>query len=139
MAATHPVPSESAVNQVMLSAWRMRGELMLQHCRCCEAVIYFPRSMCPNCWSADIWSRASSGLGRIETFSIIHAAVHDAFKNEGGAVVLAEVSVDEGVSLITRIICDDPSAVAIGCRVALYAGSDRDRYPLPVFALQSQG
>lgn len=135
MAVSYPAPEETVVNRVMLSAWRDRGALMIQHCEDCSLAFYYPRNLCPRCWSSSLEWRASCGRGRIETFTVVHKPVDEVFAGEGN-VVLAEVRVDEGVSLITRIICDDPTTLAIGRRVGLLIGEGRDRYPLPVFVPQ---
>lgn len=132
MSASYPSPEETVVNRAMLSAWREKGQLMIQHCGDCSLAFYYPRNVCPRCWSAKLESRASCGEGRVETFAVVHKPVDDAFAGENN-VVLAEVRVDEGVSLITRILCEDLSVVEIGARVKLVTDERRSRYPLPVF------
>jgi uncharacterized OB-fold protein len=130
-----PMPTEDSVNKPMLTGWRERGELVLQHCPDCGAVTYYPRKICPSCWSRKLESRPSSGGGRIISFSIVHRGVDEAFRQQGKLVTLAAVQTDDGPQVITRIIVEDTSQVKIGGRVRLYAGSDRAQFPLPVYAL----
>jgi len=99
-----PMPTEDSVNRAMLAAWRDHGELLLQHCDDCGAVIFYPRKRCPSCWSASLTNRASAGAGSIVTFSIVHRGVDEAFRREGHNVVLAVVKTDEGPQVITRIV-----------------------------------
>jgi len=133
-----PMPTEDSVNRAMLAAWRDHGELLLQHCDDCGAVIFYPRKRCPSCWSASLTNRASAGAGSIVTFSIVHRGVDEAFRREGHNVVLAVVKTDEGPQVITRIVGCDPSEVEIGQRVQLYSDSDRECYPLPVFSIAAK-
>ena len=130
-----PMPTEDAVNKAMLTAWRSRGELLLQHCAACGQATYYPRKRCPSCWSADLKDRPSGGRGAILTFSIVHRGVEDAFRQQATAVALAVVKTSEGPQVITRIVCDDLSKVQIDSEVKLYAGGDRASYPLPVYSL----
>ncbi|WP_375508964.1 Zn-ribbon domain-containing OB-fold protein [uncultured Caballeronia sp.] len=122
----------------MLAAWRDHGELLLQHCDDCGAVIFYPRKRCPSCWSASLTNRASAGAGTIVTFSIVHRGVDEAFRREGQNVVLAVVKTDEGPQVITRIVGCEPSEVEIAQRVKLYANSDREGYPLPVYLIAAK-
>jgi uncharacterized OB-fold protein len=78
--------------------------------------------------------RASGGLGSVVTFSIIHRAVEEVFRQQDAAVTLAVVRTDEGPQLITKIVGDASGQVAIGARVELYEG-DRATHPLPVYCL----
>ena len=130
-----PMPTEDSVNQAMLIAWRTQGQLLLQRCDNCGAVIFFPRKRCPSCWSASLANRASVGVGSIVTFSIVHRGVDEAFRLQGQQVVLAVVKTDDGPQIITRIVGCDPAEVEIDQRVQLYAGNDRAAYPLPVYSI----
>jgi uncharacterized OB-fold protein len=134
----HPRPVEDAVNRDMLNAWRSNGHLLLQHCSDCGEAFYYPRKRCPSCWSAKIENRASTGRGTIVTFSLIHRGVDEIFRAQGVIVALAVVKTDEGPEIITRIVTDDLSKVKIGLGVTLYAGTEREIYPLPVYELTCQ-
>ena len=130
-----PIPAEDAVNRAMLSAWRTRGEFLLQHCANCGQATYYPSKRCPACWSAKLENRPSSGGGEVITFSIIHRGVEDAFRQLGTTVTLAVVKTDEGPQVITRIVGEGAEQTEIGRRVKLYGGADRASYPLPVYSL----
>lgn len=130
-----PMPTEDSVNQAMLQAWRESGQLLLQHCKQCAAVTYYPRKICPSCWSAQMENRASQGHGIVISFSVVHRGVDEAFRELGTTVTLASVQTDDGPQLITLIVGDDRDEVAIGGRVKLAKDVDRQRYPLPVYSL----
>ena len=133
------MPTEDAVNKAMLEAWRTRGQLLLQHCKKCAAVTYYPRKRCPSCWSDQMDNRPSHGHGTIISYSVVHRGVDEAFRQLGTTVTLASVKTDEGPQLITLVVGDDRDQVAIGGRVKLAQDADRQRYPLPVYVLDLDG
>ena len=125
---------ETPTNRPMLAAWRSEGALMLQRCEPCRATIFYPRSVCPACWSDRLaWVRAS-GKGTIVSFSRVHRGFPEEFAAEA-PIVLAEIRLNEGASMIARVIAADPEAVASGQRVALVDPSDAARFALPTFRL----
>ena len=131
----YPSPIEDADNKPFLEAWR-DGALCLQHCPGCGRGIFYPRPVCPHCWSEDLEWRRSSGLGEIVSFSKIYRPNHEAFKDEI-PIVLAEVRLSEGVGLLARIL-DDYAGVRSGARVELVTDAwQRHKLPLPVFRLKS--
>ncbi len=132
-APRYPSPVEDADNRVFLERWR-EGALYLQRCRGCGESIFYPRPICPHCWSDDLeWQRAA-GLGEIVSFSRIYRPNHEAFAAEI-PVVLAEIRLHEGARLLARII-DEPADVRSGAPVELLAdGWARHGLPLPAFRL----
>ncbi len=130
-----PMPTEDSVNRAMLEAWRTRGELLLQHCAACEAVIYYPRKRCPSCLGGRLENRPSTGEGRIVSFSVVHRGVDEAFRQQGDTVTLAVVQTDDGPQLVTRIVGADQGNVGIGQRVTLFDGASREGLRLPVYRL----
>jgi len=133
------MPTEDSVNRGMLQAWRTRGQLLLQRCRQCAVVSYYPRKRCPSCWSDALEGQASAGIGTVISYSVVHRGVDEAFRQLGATVTLASVRTDEGPQIITLVVGDDRGEVAIGARVELAQGVDPQRYPLPVYALAGSG
>jgi uncharacterized OB-fold protein len=130
--AAYPQPQETPTNAPMLAAWRTDGALALQRCAACAHVFFYPRAVCPRCWSPRLdWIRAA-GEGRVISFSRIHRGLAEPFAAEA-PIVLAEVALPEGASLIARVICDDPQAACSGMAVRLLPMPDAARYPLPTF------
>lgn len=131
----YPRPIEDADNRPFLEAWRA-GALSLQHCRACGRSSFYPRPICPHCWSADLEWRRSSALGEIVSFSKIHRPNHEAFSNEI-PVVLAEIRLSEGATLLARII-GDHEKVRSRAPVELVADGWREgKLPLPAFRLKA--
>jgi uncharacterized protein len=127
----YPEPALSSTNAPLIEGWR-RGELMLQHCSACSAVIFFPRHLCPRCWSTDLnWTR-HSGRGKIAGYSHVYSQVTPPFAAEA-PTILAEIVLDDGGAMLARVISDEPAAIATGMRVELLPMPDAARFPLPTF------
>lgn len=125
-------PRETPTNAPMLTAWREEGALLLQRCRGCKTTIFYPRSVCPKCWSQQFdWIRAE-GIGRVVSFSRVHRGLPEAFAAEA-PIVLAEIALSEGTLMIARVVTPTPDAVSSGMAVRLVAVDDASRYPLPTF------
>ncbi|WP_462413289.1 Zn-ribbon domain-containing OB-fold protein [Neobacillus sp. Marseille-QA0830] len=77
------------------------GQLWIQQCEECHQHIFYPRSICPHCFSEEIDWVQSGGTGRIYSFTVVHHAFGP-FKEQVPFVV-AIVDLDEGVRLMTRI------------------------------------
>ncbi len=129
----YPMPRETATNAPMLTAWR-EGALALQQCATCRSVFFYPRSLCPRCWSTTLGWIRSDGRGRIVSFSHIHKGLPDAFAGEA-PITLAEIEVTEGATLLARVICNHPDSVQSGDAVELMRLPDALRYPLPTFVI----
>jgi uncharacterized OB-fold protein len=127
----YPQPTRTSANAPLLDAWA-RGELMLQQCEDCAARVFFPRELCPSCWSPRLAWRPSSGQGTVVSFARIHRHIHAAFAAEV-PTLLAEVKLDDGWLMIARVLASGTAAIASGKRVELVPMPDAARFPLPTF------
>lgn len=136
----YPVPREDKDNSAFLTAWREEGKLFLQKAADGGKPFFYPRPICPYTGSRDLITITASGKGRIVSYSFVLRPNHPAFNDEV-PIILAEIALDEGASLLGRIICDDKSKIASGLAVELLPPSQARRYPLPTFrlALNSDG
>ncbi|MDF2810082.1 MAG: hypothetical protein K0S56_1113 [Microvirga sp.] len=129
----YPRPQEDEDNRPLLNGWR-EGRLMLQQSRSGGPFFFYPRPICPYTGSTDlIWAEAS-GRGRLVSFSVVMRPNHPSFNDEV-PIVLAEIALDEGATLLARIITDDVDSVKSGAAVELLPMLDAARYPLPTFRL----
>ena len=126
----YPQPAEDLTNAPFLEGWRA-GALKVQRCGDCALTFFYPRPMCPRCWSENLHWIETKGLGRVVSFSIVHRPVHDAFKNQP-PVIMAEIALPEGVRLLARVLADT-AAVRIGMNVRLITADRARAYPLPAF------
>lgn len=126
---SYPQPVEDTDNTEYLEGWR-RGSLLLQQCNSCKEVIFYPRPMCPYCWSDSlIWIKAS-GRGTVVSYSLIHRPNHPSFADEV-PVTLAEIKLEEGTSMLARVLTEH---IHTGMNVELADDPESVRkYPLPIF------
>jgi uncharacterized OB-fold protein len=113
--------------------WRAEGVLAFQQCRACGETIFYARTACPNCWSDDLAIKRSSGTGRIATVTFVRKGLAAEFVVQA-PIVLAEIDLDDGFTLISRVIC--PAELAtVGAVVTLVDARQASRYQLPTFTL----
>lgn len=104
-----------------------RGELLLRHCRDCNQVHWFARSICPFCWSTDTdWTRAS-GQGHIYSWTVMRRSDHP--------YAIAYVELAEGPRMLTNIVECELDALAIGqmVEVVFMPTTDPDGPPVAIF------
>lgn len=128
----YPAVKETPDNAVMLGAWRESGILKLQRCGGCGTVVFYPRAICPNCWSERLGWFAASGKGIVRSYTMIYRGLPEAFEKEA-PIVLAEIELHEGALMIARIIHPDAEKLQTGAAVALVPSSQAHLYPLPTF------
>jgi uncharacterized OB-fold protein len=109
-----------------------RHELLIQHCRACGDLQYYPRGVCAACWSGDLDWRASSGRGAVYTFTVVRRSQAPGFK-DALPYVLAYVELAEGVQMLTTLVDVDPARVAIGMPVAVVFDDVTPDVTLPRF------
>ena len=89
-----------------------QGKLMLKKCASCGQVHYFPRGICPFCFSSKVDWVEAKGTGTIYSFSVTRRAGPIPY-------CIAYVTLDEGVSMMTNIVDCDLDTVRIGQKVKL--------------------
>jgi len=107
------------------------GELRILHCADCDQFIHPPRPVCRHCLSENLKSKAVSGNGVIDTFTINHQQWHPKMDVP---FVIARVALDDapGVYLTTNIVGCDVSEVDIGDQVQVTFLQQDDVF-LPIF------
>lgn len=127
----YPQARPTPTNAPLLDGWK-RGELMLQHCTDCRAIIFFPREVCPQCWSTRLeWKRAS-GRGKIVSFARVYKHVTPPFAAEA-PTILAEIAFDDGGAMMARVATAAPASIATGAAVELVPMPEAAKFPLPTF------
>lgn len=111
-----PVPSVPMVPETQ-AFWEaaLDGQLRLQRCATCSSVIWYPRTICPACGSADISWVDSPGAGVVYSFTVVRRG--DGPFKDVTPYVLAYVELDEGVRLLTNVVGCAVEDVAVGMRV----------------------
>lgn len=93
-------------------------ELWLKHCDDCARTFFYPRDLCPKCFSRRTRWIVSNGIGVLYSFAIVHRSPAPPLD---GSVpyVIALVDLAEGARMPTSLVnvACDPSAIRIGMRV----------------------
>ena len=107
-----------------------REELVRPVCANCQTSFFTPLPVCPNCQSSD-WSYvASSGLGKIYSYTTIHRPPDPMFQ---APYVLADVEMDEGWRMMTWIVDCSLDDVRIDLPVQVEFIFGPDGLKLPAF------
>lgn len=109
-----------------------RGELLFQCCTGCGAWRHVPRELCPTCSSWDWEWKASSGRGRVFTWTVVTRSLHPAFVED---VPLAPVVVEleEGVRLLTHVVDCPPDELEMEMPVEVVFDAVSEDVTLPKF------
>jgi len=129
----YPKPHQDEDNRPFLEGWK-EGRLMLQRSRSGGPFFFYPRPICPFTGSRDlIWVEAS-GKGKIVSFSLVMRPNHPAFVSEV-PIILAEIMLEEGASLLARVIEPETERIYSGAKVMILKMPDAARYSMPTFRL----
>jgi uncharacterized OB-fold protein len=110
-----------------------QGELRIQRCSSCAQAVFYPRALCPHCFSDQLsWIKAS-GKGTIYSYTV----VHQAFGSFAADIpfTIAIVELEEGVRMMTRIITAPHEQVTIGATVQVTFENMGEDLVLPYFHL----
>jgi uncharacterized OB-fold protein len=83
-----------------------KGQLLIKKCNACGEPHFYPRSLCPFCFSGDTAWVAASGKGTIYSYSVM--------RRVPVPYVVAYVTLAEGPTMISNIVDCDLNAVKIG-------------------------
>ena len=109
-------------------------ELWFRHCKSCDKNYFYPRDICPECFSRDtVWVQ-SSGKGTLYTFAIVHRGPVPAFRDRA-PYVTAMVELEKGVRMPTNLVEVEPdqSAIKIGMALEVVFDDLDDKISLPKF------
>ena len=118
-------PLTNAENQRYFDA-ATKGTLLIGKCDNCGEYHFYPRTLCPHCFSDRVAWIPAKGTGVIYTFSTLQRGVPAPY-------TIAYVTLDEGVTMMTNLVDCDPAALAIGQRVKVAFREAEDGTVLPVF------
>ncbi len=114
-ATTKPLPVPTPTSRPYWDGLRAH-ELRMQRCRACGKLVFYPRSNCSFCLSADLEWRRITGNGTVYTFTIARRATAPQFEDEVPQKI-AVVELDEGPRITTTLVNVAPEAITIGMRV----------------------
>ena len=106
------------------------GQLAIQRCKGCEALILYPRHACPNCQSENLGWLLASGRGTLHSFTVLRLGAPQGFEADL-PYALGVIKLHEGVQLLARLVPDaDGSWSSYACdqTVALAAPPKQSTY-----------
>ncbi len=101
------------------------GEFLLRICQDCGRFHWYPRAICPFCFSVRTEWRASGGEGVIYAYSVMRRATPP--------YAIAYVTLSEGPTMMTNIIDCDIDRLFIGQAVRLAFKPASDGRAIPCF------
>ncbi|WP_227937908.1 Zn-ribbon domain-containing OB-fold protein [Alkalihalobacillus deserti] len=107
-------------------------KLMLQNCDDCHEYIFYPRMICPHCFSDNLTWKETSGKGKIQSYTVVHKAPPE-FRDEV-PYVIGIIDLEEGVRMLSRII-GDRDKISIEKPVSVVYKKIDDELTLPYFKL----
>ena len=102
-----------------------QGKLLLKHCAACDAYHFYPRALCPFCFSDKAEWREAAGTGVIYSFSVMRRAEVP--------YAIAYVTLDEGPTMMSNVVDCDLDTIRIGQRVRLAFKPAENGQPVPMF------
>src|SRR5215470_7129077 len=104
-----------------------KGKLLVKTCTACGRAHHYPRPLCPFCASNRTEWKESAGRGVIYSFSVMRRA--------SPPYVIAYVTLDEGVTMMTNLVDCDFDALRVGQPVRLVFKPSDGGPPVPMFTL----
>ncbi|MFT7574918.1 MAG: putative OB-fold protein [Alphaproteobacteria bacterium] len=101
------------------------GKLMIGSCKSCSKVHWYPRAICPHCFSDQTELKEAAGTGEVYTFSVM--------KRAKIPFAIAYVTLAEGPKMMTNIVDTDLDAITIGQKVKVVFKETEDGPPVPMF------
>jgi uncharacterized protein len=85
----------------------------LQKCADYNQWVFYPRNICPYCWSTHLEWCSASGNATLKTWSIIHRPGHPDWQGVS-PYVLGVVESEEGPTMLTQLLVDSHQELRIG-------------------------
>ena len=134
--ARMPQKSIPKVNKVDRPFWEgaARSKFLLQKCRACGKVQFFPRVACVDCFGELDWIE-SKGTGKIHSFTLVRVPRNPAFKDEV-PIYYINVILDEDVIVESKLVGEKKEKVKLGDKVKLvFEQTHNPEIKLPCFEL----
>jgi len=136
-ASKKPLP---VVNPWALPFWEgARDEkLVIQKCRDCGKFVFYPRIVCPHCFSQALEWEQVSGRGTVYSYTVVENNAPSYFQDEMPYVV-ALVRLAEGVQMMSNIVGCDPYSVRCDMPVEVVFEKVNEAFTLPKFRPAEEG
>lgn len=120
-----PAPPINAENQRFFDAAK-QGRLLIGLCHACGKHHFYPRTLCPFCFSDRTEWTEAAGTGILYSFSTSVRGVPVPY-------TIAYVTLDEGITMMTNIVDADPAKLEIGQRLKVVFREAEDGSNIAMF------
>jgi uncharacterized OB-fold protein len=104
------------------------GRFLVKNCTGCGKTHWYPRALCPFCFSDKTEWKEGAGTGTIYTYSIMRRAKVP--------YAIAYVTLAEGPTMMTNIVDCDLNSIRIGQLVkVVFKPTEENGPPVPMFTL----
>lgn len=114
-----------------------KGKFFLKKCSNCTKFHFYPRSICPHCYSDKTEWVEASGRGEIYSYTIARRPAGPAYSQDVPYIV-AIVDLQEGPRMMSNIVTDRIGDVKIGTRVEVTLEAVTDEVTLPKFKIANK-
>jgi uncharacterized protein len=128
-----PLPQPDPITKPYWDSLKAHA-MRLQRCGSCGRFVFFPRALCPFCFSDALAWTPVSGRGVVHAFTVPHRHPSPAFQPDLPYVV-ALVELEEGPRLMTNLIDvpPDPARITVGMPVEVVYDDVTPEVTLPKF------
>lgn len=119
-----PSPASNPETQPFWDA-AAKGAFIVRKCTVCGRVHWYPRAICPFCFSNKTEWQPATGRGRIYSYSVMRRAPEP--------YAIAYVKLEEGATMLTNIVDCDFKALKVGLEVKVVFKPSEDGPPVPMF------
>ena len=130
-AYTKPLPIVDPGSKPFWDAAR-EHRLLIPRCNACGKHHFYPRELCPHCFSDDLTWVDACGQGEIYSFTIARMPAGPVFAPDV-PYVIAMIALDEGPRMLTNLVVSNVDTVRIGDRVAVEFDDVTPEVTLPKF------
>ena len=130
-----PLPELDTINQNFFES-ASNGNLLLQRCKKCGNIQFYPRPLCTKCGSLELEWIKSSGKGKIYSYTAINRVINNSKvfeKNIPYTIAIIELS--EGIRVYGLIKDCSPSKIRIG-QEATFSPMIVQNLGLPAFEVE---
>jgi uncharacterized OB-fold protein len=101
------------------------GQFSLPVCEACGQTHWYPRPLCPHCFSDRIIMKPASGRGKIHTFTVMRRAPE--------VYAVAYIELAEGPIMLSNLVDFEADALAIDQPVEVVLTPNADGLKVPLF------
>ena len=121
-----PVPAVTVETKPFWDA-AAEGKFLIKHCNACGEDHWYPRALCPFCFSDETVWEESPGEGVIYSYSVMH-------RSPSGPYAIGYVTLNEGPAVLTNFVDVAPDGLSIGQKVKVKFQPTENGPPVPVFS-----